>query len=87
MDALDELSAALASIDSPDRTRKLLSEIFTPGELKDVALRWRLMKMLYQGHSQREIARNLKISLCKITRGSRILKNRNSVSKSLIKEY
>lgn len=66
--------------------RKLFSEIFTPAEIQDVALRWRLMEMLDQGIPQRKIASDLGISLCKITRGSKILKKRNSVSKRLLNQ-
>jgi len=87
MNALNELSAALASVKDPERMRKFLGEIHTPAELKDLGLRWRLLKMLDRGYPQREIAQKLKISLCKITRGSRILKTRDSETKTLIKDY
>jgi len=59
-------------------------EIFTPAERKDLTLRWRLMEMLHRNVSQRTIARKLSVSLCKITRGSRILKQKNSVSRKLL---
>jgi TrpR family trp operon transcriptional repressor len=85
MNALNELSAALVSVKDRGNMLKFLSEIHTPSELKDLALRWRLLKMLTQGYPQREIAGKLKISLCKITRGSRLLKSRGSVTKELIK--
>ena len=84
MNTLDELSAALASVTGQKNMLRFLEEIHTPSELKDLGLRWRLLKMLHQGYPQREIARKLKISLCKITRGSKILKGRNSVTKELI---
>ena len=87
MNALNELSAALAAVNDPVNMRKFLREIHTPGELKDLALRWRLLKMLDRGYPQRGIARELKISLCKITRGSKILKTRNSITRTLIKDY
>ena len=84
MNALNELTAALASVNGHRDMLKFLEEIHTPSELKDLALRWRLLKMLHQGRPQREIARELKISLCKITRGSKILKSRASMTKKLI---
>ena len=58
-----------------------LEEILTPAECKDLALRWKLMEMLQEGIPQRKIASELGISLCKITRGAKILKNSRSVSK------
>jgi TrpR family trp operon transcriptional repressor len=64
--------------------KRLFNEIFTPAEIQDVALRWRLMKMLHKGVPQRQIAEKLGISLCKITRGSKILKMRHSVSKQIL---
>ena len=82
--ALNELSAALASVNEQGDMLKFLGELHTPSELMDMALRWRLLKMLNQGLPQREIAKKLGISLCKITRGSRLLKSRNSVTKKLI---
>ena len=63
---------------------KFLSEIFTGSELRDLGLRWQLMKMLHKGMAQRKIAAELGVSLCKITRGARILKNKRSVTQRLI---
>ncbi|MFA6093452.1 MAG: Trp family transcriptional regulator [Elusimicrobiota bacterium] len=76
---------ALVSIKSEARMGRFLKEILTPDELRSVMLRWRLIQMLNSGHSQRDIARRLRISLCKITRGSRILKNRRSVTAAMIR--
>jgi TrpR family trp operon transcriptional repressor len=64
--------------------RRFFNEIFTPAEIQDIALRWRLMKMLHEGNTQRDIAQRLGISLCKITRGSKVLKARNSISKKIL---
>jgi TrpR family trp operon transcriptional repressor len=61
--------------------RRFLEEILTPAERKDLALRWQLMQMLQAGVSQRKIASDLGISLCKITRGAKILKDPASVTK------
>ena len=64
---------------------RFLGEILTDAERHDLALRWKLMEMLENGMSQREVAARLGISLCKITRGSRVLKKRGSVCRTLIK--
>ena len=63
------------------------NEIFTKNELDTLSKRWRILKMLSQGATQREIANSLNVSLCKVTRGSKILKNKNAITtKYLIKE-
>ena len=64
--------------------RRLLDEILTPAETRDLALRWRLVQRLHAGVPQRRIADELGISLCKITRGSRILKRADGVIRGLL---
>jgi TrpR family transcriptional regulator, trp operon repressor len=86
MDDLKELIEIFTKIDTNDEMQKLFEELFTQREKYDFALRWRLLKELHQGTPQREIASHLGISLCKITRGSRILKNPNSQLKKLLQE-
>ncbi|PKK90009.1 MAG: transcriptional regulator [Candidatus Wallbacteria bacterium HGW-Wallbacteria-1] len=83
-ESLIELSTAMASISDSGEMARFLSEIHTQAELKDMVLRWRLMIMLREGVSQRGIASSLGISLCKITRGSKILKRKNSVTAELL---
>ncbi len=82
--AIDDISEILCSIDDKRKMLRLLRELFTPAEIRDVALRWRLMEMLNEGFSQRAIAERLGVSLCKITRGSRVLKSNGSVSKQYL---
>lgn len=84
MDDLSELIGIMAGIGSVEEMNKLFEEIFTTKEKYDLALRWKLMKDLYHSIPQREIAHNLGISLCKITRGSKILKQEDSLCKKLI---
>jgi len=64
----------------------LFREIFTPSEIDTLSLRWQLLKDLYEGKTQRKIAAEHKISLCKITRGSRLLKARDSYLKKVLDE-
>jgi TrpR family trp operon transcriptional repressor len=81
----DEIVDVFCGIEDPARMDRFLGEILTDAERHDLALRWELMKMLESGMSQREVAAKLGISLCKITRGSRVLKKRGSVCRTLIK--
>lgn len=78
---LDGICSVLCQIDQPEQMTRFLEEILTPAEQKDLSLRWQLMKMLLEGIPQRHIAAELGISLCKITRGAKILKSDNSISK------
>ncbi len=81
---VQDLAKAFARIDTVRTMKKFFNEIFTEAERKDLALRWQLMKMLKSGASQREIAARLGISLCKITRGAKIVKEKKSVTNKII---
>ena len=61
-------------------------EIFTPGEIADLCLRWKLLTDLEKGITQRKIAEKYRISLCKITRGSKILKKKDSIVLKILKQ-
>ncbi|HKM07108.1 MAG TPA: Trp family transcriptional regulator, partial [Sphaerochaeta sp.] len=53
---LEDLIKIFAKTTDEKQMRKLFEEVFTPSEQKDFALRWNLMKDLYRGIAQREIA-------------------------------
>ena len=86
MAEIDEIAGVFTKIDDNTEMKSFFEEIFTPAERKDLALRWELMKQVSQKIPQREIASRLGISLCKITRGAKVLKNADSVTVKLIKE-
>ena len=75
---IKELSKALASTNDSSLVEDFLRCLLTPAELADVAGRWALVKALRKKITQRDIAKDLGVSLCKITRGSRELKKENS---------
>ncbi len=83
-DSLKELSAALSRTDDSELIFSFLECLLTKNELSEVASRWALVKMLDQGTSQRNIASQLGLSLCKITRGSKELQKNNSAFKRMI---
>jgi TrpR family trp operon transcriptional repressor len=78
MDPFREFSSVLARLRDPDLVERFLREILTPSETSDLGSRWELLKRLEAGQSQRHIAAELGLSLCKITRGSRELKKPGS---------
>ncbi len=79
------LGSALASLKTPASAEKFLQEMLTPREYHDFTLRWELMELLVDGVPQRKIAEQLGISLCKITRGARILKAKNGIVAKFLK--
>lgn len=84
MSEIRELAEIFAKINDPETMELFFSEIFTPKERKDISLRWDLLKMVKEHTPQREIAAELGISLCKITRGAKIIKNEDSVSNKIL---
>ncbi|MCK5311480.1 MAG: transcriptional regulator [Desulfobacteraceae bacterium] len=72
------LLGVICEISDVDDLSLLFDELFTSAELSDLNLRWKLMKDLHTGLPQRKIAEKYGISLCKITRGSKILKTKGS---------
>jgi TrpR family trp operon transcriptional repressor len=81
---LTELANALAGTDDPGLISDFLYCLLTPAEIADIATRWALVKELKRRTPQREIAKDLGISLCKITRGSRELKKPDSAFQRIL---
>lgn len=69
-----ELCELFAAIENPKDADMLLQDILTPQEIESIAERWQLVRQLTTGKNQRDIAKNLKVSISKVTRGSRFLK-------------
>ena len=80
-----ELLEVILSMDNLDDLNRFFEDIFTPAELEDLSLRWKLLKDLHKGLTQRKIAEKYGISLCKITRGSKILKKKDSIILKVLK--
>ena len=83
---LEGLVSALCGINEPSKMKKFLQEILTPAEYHDLSMRWALMERLLEGDTQRQIAADLRISLCKITRGAKILKKQEAVTKQFLEK-
>jgi TrpR family trp operon transcriptional repressor len=87
MRGIAEIAAVLARVQDQELIAAFLRSILTRRELQEVGGRWELVKRLASGESQRAIARRLGMSLCKITRGSRELKKKNSAFRRVLSEY
>ncbi len=85
--SLHELVTTLASCTDADLIHDFLKSLLTPSEVAEIANRWALVRLLDEGMSQRNIAKELGLSLCNITRGSKELKKENSAFAAMLKEY
>ena len=81
-----ELASALASLRKPNDVERFFEDVFTKAETRDIALRWRIFQLLDEGVPQRAISERLGVSLCKITRGSRFLKDPGSVVRNILEQ-
>jgi len=84
--SLREIACVLAETRDAKYILHFLHSLLTPNEIHEIASRWELVKLLDQGYSQRQIAQQLGLSLCKITRGSRELKRQDSPFKHMIEK-
>ena len=85
MQSIEELSILLSKM-SQKEINNFLHEILTDSEISDLSKRWRILKLLDGNFTQRDVAKELGVSLCKVTRGAKILKNSNAITKKMIKE-
>ncbi|GMO12194.1 MAG: hypothetical protein Ta2A_21760 [Treponemataceae bacterium] len=81
---MNEICKIFAAETDENVIRDFFAALLTPAELSDVEKRWAIIRAMEQGVSQRKIAEELKISLCKITRGSSELKKRDSAFKKML---
>jgi TrpR family trp operon transcriptional repressor len=81
---LSEMARTLAKTSDGALIESFLRCLLTPAETADIAARWALVKALDQKTPQREIAKKLGLSLCKITRGSRELKKPGSAFEKML---
>ncbi len=81
---LKNIALLLSQLKDREETESFLEELLTEKELSDVSLRIELMKQLREGKTQRAIASNLHVSLCKVTRGNRYIKDSESIINKLL---
>ena len=79
-----EICEIISNLNSSQDVELLLNELLTPSELGDITQRWNILKRLNAKESQRNISKTLAVSLCKITRGAKILKNENSILRQIL---
>lgn len=85
--SIEEITNIIKALQTKAEIADFFKELLTKSELDTIAKRWQILNMLKDGYPQREIAKELKVSLCNITRGAKIIKNPNLVlTKCLTKE-
>ena len=84
----DELLSVLkkAARDS-DLFSDFLSDLLTPAERHELVARWQIVKRLAKGMSQREISKQLHITLVTINRGARVLENQSGGFQQILKRF
>lgn len=83
-DQIKEICMLLSKIQDENLIFDFFGCLFTKSELKDFSKRWSLVKELDEGTTQREIAKKYNLSLCNITRGSRVMKKENSAFQKVL---
>ena len=87
MNKIKEIVSVIVKTKDEKVIEKFLISLLTKKELDRISSRWELVKLLNRGMPQRKISQKLGLSLCKITRGSKELKVKNSPFKYMIESY
>lgn len=82
----DDMVKLFTQVESEEDMKALFDDMFTQAEIRDFTIRWKLMNDLYEHVPQRTIAQELRISLCRITRGSRMLKKKDGYVRRRLSE-
>ncbi len=64
---------------------EFLVDLLTPREYAEIVKRWQIVKLLAKDIPQREIAKELEVSIATITRGSRELLNKQGGFQRVLK--
>lgn len=84
---INELALLLSNCSDSQKIKAFLEGLMSDSELCDMGKRWALLKLLSRGMPQRAIAKELGVSLCKITRGSKELKKSDSAFTYFLEQY
>lgn len=70
----EALCRALTSLETPEEMRRFLTDLCTPGEIKDFGERWLIARLLHEGtHSYRDISALTGASTTTVGRVARFL--------------
>lgn len=86
MQNLKQIAKLIKNTNSEAEIVDFFKELLTASEIETLSKRWQILRMLTDGYTQRDISKELKVSLCKVTRGSRILKSKKSILRNYFKK-
>jgi Trp operon repressor len=83
---IDQISDIFMKISSDRKTLKsFLGDILSPGEVEDIHNRLMIIESLIQNKTQREVSKDLNVSISKVTRGSNVIKYGSGIFPKLFK--
>ena len=71
---LKELAQLLRSCKTDEELTSLLEDFLTPPEQEDMIQRWKLVELLLEGKTQREVKEMVGVSISKVSRGARVIR-------------
>lgn len=80
-----DISKILKNLEKEEEIYNFLLEILTESELATLSKRWQILLLLKEGKTQRKIAEEMNVGLCKVTRGAKLLKNKSSIIGKIIR--
>jgi Trp operon repressor len=83
---IDQISDMFMKVSSDRKVLKnFLSDILSPGEIEDIHNRLAIIESLINNKTQREVSKNLNVSISKVTRASNVIKYGTGVLPKLFK--
>lgn len=81
-----ELVKVFSKVGDAETMGLFLKDILTPNEFEALALRWQIVKKLDKGESHRGVVDDLGLGMSTVTRGSRMLRNKNGGFNLILKK-
>lgn len=83
---IDQISDIFMKVSGDRKTLKnFLSDILSPGEIEDIHNRLMIIEGLVQNKTQREVSKDLNVSISKVTRASNVIKYGSGLFPKLFK--
>ncbi len=84
--ALKRIAQMLQRTHDEKNLRELLEDLLTPAELLDLNERVLIVQALLDGKTQREVAKQLGVSIATVSRGSQVIQYGNGALTKLVAE-